>query len=179
MTVTVTVTQYYCTKYLDHYANGTSRFTNLNKDDESTYQSAQLGNQSLAFIRESLESGTPFLAYIGYHCPHEPYTPPPWFANTLNATVKAPRTPNFNVQVESQMEWVTKQPKLGNSSIAFIDQIYRDRVESTLQVDVLIHELVQTLEAFEAVDQTYIIYTSDHGYKLGVLHAFVFMTSSG
>eukprot|EP01083_Nonionella_stella_P049114 131017_1 len=158
---------YYCTKYLDHYGNGTSFYTNLDKDNETTYQSAQIGNQSLAFIASNLQNNTPFLNYIGYHCPHEPYTPPPWFANSVPKTVKAPRTPNFNVQVQSQMEWVMNQPKLENGSIDYIDQIYRDRIECSLQVDVYINELMQLLEQYDAVDDTYIIYTSDHGYKLG------------
>eukprot|EP01084_Bolivina_argentea_P159751 278236_1 len=158
---------YYCTKYLDHYGNGTSKYTNLNKNSESTYQSAQLGNESLAFITQNLKNKTPFLNYIGYHCPHEPYTPPPWFANSIPKTVKAPRTSNFNVQVKSQMEWVMNQPKLENASIEYIDQIYRDRLECALQTDVYINELIQLLQQHNAVDDTYIIYTSDHGYKLG------------
>eukprot|EP01084_Bolivina_argentea_P159752 278237_1 len=158
---------YYCTKYLDYYNNGTYSYTNLSVNDESTYQSAQLGNQSLAFIKTNLQNKSPFLNYIGYHCPHEPYTAPPWFANTIPKTVKAPRTPNFNVHVSSQMEWVVNQPKLENVSIEFIDQIYRDRIECALQTDVYINDLIQLLQQYNQLDNTYIIYSSDHGYKLG------------
>ena len=62
---------YYDTKYFSKYPNGTSFYTSLNGSDESTYQSAQLGNRSLEFITTNLENKTPFLNYIGYHCPHE------------------------------------------------------------------------------------------------------------
>ena len=158
---------YYCTKYSSYYGNGTQFFTALNNSDESTYQSAQLGNRSLEWITTNLENKTPFFNYIGYHCPHEPYTPPPWFAGVINSSVIAPRTPNFNVHVEPQMEWVMGQPKLENESIAVIDQIYRDRIESTLQVDLYIAELIQLLDKYDELDNTYIIYSSDHGYKLG------------
>ena len=149
---------YYDTKYFSKYGNGTSFYTALNGSDESTYQSAQLGNRSLEFITSNLENKTPFMNYIGYHCPHEPYTPPPWFAGVLNDSVIAPRTPNFNVKVDSQMEWVMNQPKLENASIEYIDQIYRDRIESTLQVDVYIQELIALLDKYNELDNTYIIY---------------------
>merc|ERR1712228_335149 len=44
---------------------------------------------------------------------------------------------------------------------------YRVRIASALQIDVYIKELVHMLEQHNQMDETYIIYTSDHGYHFG------------
>eukprot|EP01084_Bolivina_argentea_P145703 255337_1 len=158
---------FYATKYFDKYDNGSFQYTNLSTTDASSYQTAQIGNKSIEWITEKLKLQQPFLAYIGAHCPHVQYVVPPWFANSISRNITAPRTPNFNVHVDNQIPYVMNNPKLDQTAIDNIDQIYRDRLESTLQVDVIINDLYQILDKYDELDNTYIIYLSDHGYHLG------------
>ena len=166
---------YYDTKYYDKFENGTIQFTNLNITDPGTYQIAQVGNKSMQWIEEKASAKEPFLAYIGPHCPHIGYVVAPWFANSIPTSVKAPRTPNFNVRVENQIPYVMNNPELDQKAIDNIDQIYRDRIESTLQVDVMIAELFRILTEYDELDNTYIIYASDHGYHLGYFCLYFFL----
>ena len=89
---------YYDNRYYDRYENGTLQYTNLNINNASTYQISQVGNKSVEWITEKARAKEPFLAYIGPHCPHVQYVVPPWFANSIPPSVKAPRTPNFNLK---------------------------------------------------------------------------------
>eukprot|EP01083_Nonionella_stella_P051088 135648_1 len=65
------------------------------------------------------------------------------------------------------MPWLDAQPKLNQQNIDDMTQIYRDRLASTLQIDVAIEEIYNVLQKYNALDDTYIIYWSDHGYHLG------------
>ena len=158
---------YYTTKYFDKHENNTYRYTNLSYDDPGTYQTSQIGNESIKWIEEKLENKEKFIAYVGSHGPHEPFVVPAWFANTLSKDVIAPRTENFNVNVSNTLPYIVNNPMLDNKTISFIDQIYRDRIESTLQVDVIINDLMNLLDKYNEIDNTYIIYLSDHGFHLG------------
>ena len=69
--------------------------------------------------------------------------------------------------MSDQQPWLVSQPKLLNYSINWIDHIYRTRIASTLQVDIYIRDLIELLTKYDEIDNTFIIYSSDHGYHLG------------
>jgi membrane-anchored protein YejM (alkaline phosphatase superfamily) len=52
-----------------------------------------------------------------------------------------------------------------------IDELFRNRWRSLLSVDDIIAEVVSTLEAANALNDTYIFLTSDHGYQVGCVLA--------
>ena len=58
------------------------------------YTTSVLGNASLTWINQVLESGKdhpPFYAWIGPHAPHLPSTPAPWYADHPIGLLKPPR----------------------------------------------------------------------------------------
>lgn len=57
---------YYQPKYIDKYENGSYLWTNLSLTPES-YQTAQIGNKSLAWLKSLQSTDKPFLAWIGPH----------------------------------------------------------------------------------------------------------------
>eukprot|EP01084_Bolivina_argentea_P004978 9420_1 len=162
---------FYCSKYFNKFVNNTFTFTNLSANDPSTYQSSQIGNQSLQFIENMLKSNLPFFNYIGFHDPHIPYTVAPWYLDYYNQltidNVTVPMTPDWNTQTNDTLWWVNEQPALNNYSQTWVHNIYRARIASTQQTDFYIKELFKILNKYNALDNTYIIYTSDHGYHLG------------
>eukprot|EP01084_Bolivina_argentea_P110905 197977_1 len=162
---------FYCSKYFDKYVNGSYRFTNLSSNNPTTYQSSQIGNRSLEFIENMLQKGEPFYNYIGFHNPHEPYTVAPWYIDyykqLIAQNVTVPRRPNFNAQAIEEMWWVNQQPELNEYSINFIDNIYVSRIASSMQTDFYIEQLIKLLNKYNELDNTYVMYSSDHGYKLG------------
>ena len=62
---------------------------------------AQYGNRTIAWITKLVKTKQlPFFAFIGTSGPHLGVVPAPWHRRrTIELTVQAPRTPNFNMLV--------------------------------------------------------------------------------
>lgn len=62
---------------------------------------AQYGNRTVAWITKLVKAKQlPFFAFIGTSGPHLGVVPAPWHRRrTIELTVQAPRTPNFNMLV--------------------------------------------------------------------------------
>lgn len=79
----------------------------------------------------------------------------------------APRTPNFNLGQAGKHWQVAVNAPMGDWYVNVTDTHYVNRLRTLLSVDDLLGELFVTLEAAGALDNTYFIYTSDHGYHSG------------
>ncbi len=136
----------------------------------STYSHGQFGNRSAAFIRQAVAAGKPFFAYIGTTGPHLPSMPAPWHASTVASwgdDVRAPRLPNFNYNASDSHPTLAALPPIDPDKTGFVDQNHRDRVGVLLSIDDLTKEIVSTLQDVGVLDNTYILFSADHGYHLG------------
>ena len=158
---------FYSKEYFVKLANGTSYIEKLDPNVQSTYQTSQLGNRSIAFVREVAKSGKPFYAYIGPHAPHYPADPAPWQENETFAGITAPRTPNWNASCPDHHQVAADNPPLNEIITTYIDHQHRVRLMSLLSVDDVIEAVVNELKDLDILDSTYIMFTSDHGYHLG------------
>jgi extracellular sulfatase Sulf len=59
------------------------------------------------------------------------------------------------------------QPPLTPALVNFSDELYARRIRSLFSVDDLVAEVFDVLTATGQLDNTYVFYTSDHGYNLG------------
>eukprot|EP01084_Bolivina_argentea_P023305 43457_1 len=159
---------FYGIQYMNKYMNGTVKILNLPLTP-SLHETPMVGNSSLQFIDEIISDKSikkPFISWIGVHAPHFPADPTDWYSDLYpNAT--APRTPNFNVHASKHHGFVSTNPKLDSTAIEWIDQLWRDRLRSLLSVDDLMRDLVNLLETKNILNNTYILFSSDHGYHLG------------
>eukprot|EP00035_Acanthoeca_spectabilis_P029046 m.473052 g.473052 ORF g.473052 m.473052 type:complete len:257 (+) comp33670_c0_seq1:367-1137(+) len=48
----------------------------------SEYTTSIIGNVTLEWLKTTVDDSRPFLAYVAPKCPHTPYTPAPWYADT-------------------------------------------------------------------------------------------------
>ncbi|MDZ7961263.1 MAG: sulfatase [Aulosira sp. DedQUE10] len=125
------------------------------------------------FIQRSAKDGKPFFVYLAPFNIHGPYTPAPRHEG-LFPGVKAPRPDNFNeADVSTKPQFMQDLPRLNQTQIDKIDKTYRQRLQSLQSVDEAIGKLVDTLKAngHGQLDNTYIIFTSDNGYKQGIHRA--------
>jgi arylsulfatase A-like enzyme len=84
------------------------------------------------------------------------------------AGATAPRTPSFNeADVSDKPAHVRNLPTLTAARIAAIDQEYQARLESLQAVDEGVEQIINALEANGELENTFIIFTSDNGYRLG------------
>lgn len=65
--------------------------------------------------------------------------------------------------------WILRQVKqpMGNDSMVWVDSKFRDRWRTLLSVDDMIENVVNLLDKYDALNNTYIIFASDNGYHLG------------
>ena len=123
----------------------------------------------MLFMKQAVAAGKPFFAYIGTTGPHLPSIPAPWHAATVrNMTangVRAPRTPGFNQHQPSNHPTIAALPEIDPDKVAFVDQHYRLGV--LLSVDDLVAEIVSGLDELGVLQNTFILFSSDHGYHMG------------
>ncbi len=123
-----------------------------------------------AFIQAHLanesKQGIPFLAVLATPSCHGPFTPAPKYIGHF-ANESAPRTPNFNASTDTK-QWLMRQlSPIDESGAEGIDRVHNERWETLLSVDDYVGEVVSMLESAGQLENTYILYTSDHGFQLG------------
>lgn len=125
-----------------------------------------IGNETIKFLAESLRANRPFFAYVGTHAPHQPATPAPWYEDAFD-DYEALRTPSYNYSAPDHHYLVRSQPPLFDDEADQIDDLFRNRSRSLLSVDDIVKFVVKSLTDYDQLDNTYLIWTSDHGYQLG------------
>jgi len=134
--------------------------------DSTDYETDVLSRKATEFIRQN-PSDTPFFIYLAPFAPHSPTIPAPRHASEFDSA-NAPHPPSFNEEdVTDKPQWVQKLPLLTNSVIGEIDAHYRNSLRSLLAVDEMIQSIIDTLRSANQLDNTYIFYTSDHGFHKG------------
>ena len=135
----------------DHF-----RATGLGKSDERT-------SLAIDFINQS---GGPFFLYLAFAEPHWPTIPLPQYSNT--SVYVPPDPPNFNESdVSDKPTWIRNLSPLSQSTI---DEWRNERVasqRSLLGVDDGIQRIVDALKINGQLDNTLIIFMSDHGFSWG------------
>eukprot|EP00051_Salpingoeca_urceolata_P007288 m.96369 g.96369 ORF g.96369 m.96369 type:complete len:547 (+) comp15188_c0_seq1:275-1915(+) len=148
----------------------TTHRENLDPNDIHTYSHGQYSNRSIDFIKQAVALDKPFFAYIGTTGPHLPVVPAPWHDDTVrswNKTVSAPRTPNFNQRQPDNHPTIAALPALDKDALGFVDQHMRNRLGTVLSIDDLVANVVHALDTLGVLNNTYIFFSSDHGYHLG------------
>jgi len=124
-------------------------------------QTTQIGNRSLAWIREVANGPKPFFAYLGPHAPHYPAEPAPWYRDAF-PDIKIPITPNYNVSSPEKTQHVRQNPPLTALAKCWENQHFRDRWQTLLSVDDIVRDLFNLLDELDVAKKTFVIYSSDH-----------------
>ncbi|KAG7337786.1 sulfatase [Nitzschia inconspicua] len=142
------------------------------------YSTSILGNVSLSWIERQVKEAPrlrPFMALVSVKAPHvqdaNGYSmsiPAPWYTDTPIKESIAPRTPNYNYSGFPDHHWLVRsQGPLTDEEGEKIDELYVSRLKTLISVDDLVEELVLKLDAWGVLNNTYVIFTSDNGYRLG------------
>ena len=134
--------------------------------DPKDYLTSVIGNATADFVETSLKSGKPFFAYVAPHAPHIPATPAPWYEDVFKDR-KAPRTENYNFSALDHHYVVRMQQPITETVAQDIDLLFQDRWRSLLSVDDITIALVDIIEKYGELNNTYFVFTSDHGFQLG------------
>jgi N-acetylglucosamine-6-sulfatase len=136
-------------------------------DTPEDYGTDVYAAKAIDFIQRSVKSGDPFFAHISVYAPHSPYVPAPRHAN-LFTDLTMSQSPSFNEEDNSDKPWMySEEPPLSSDNLAKMKKIYPKRIQSMQAVDEMVENVVKTLDSLDALDNTYIFFTSDNGFHMG------------
>eukprot|EP01084_Bolivina_argentea_P021901 40703_1 len=164
-------TEDYFNKYLGELSGQQAR-PSVSSPDEY-YQTAQLGNASVIFIQEELQKqargdsdAKPFFMWIAPYAPHSPADPSPWYEDRYG-DLELLRTDNYNCDTSNYHRPLSDNPPITSDAEQFMLLLYKDRLRSLLSIDDMVKGIIDVIDDENAWDNTYLIYTSDHGYHIG------------
>ncbi|MBK9923952.1 MAG: sulfatase [Anaerolineales bacterium] len=153
--------------YFAYTLNENGKLVRYHKKDED-YSTDVFRDRALEFLEKNAKSRTPFFLYISTSAPHGPSTAAPRHDN-LFQDLKYPQGPSFHEEDVSDKPQIVQ--KLGKTGGTFdtedANSLFRQRVRSVQAVDEMVAAVVQQLEASGQLDNTYIIFTSDNGFRMG------------
>jgi len=147
-------------------------------DRAEDYSTDVLAGHAAAAIRRATAGEAPFFFIVTPFAPHSPETPAPRHAH-LFADLTYPRSASFDeADVSDKPSLIRDRPRLAPWQLESIDKVYRLRLGTLQAVDDLVETLVSALRETGALDNTYVVYTSDNGWHMGEHRQFVGKTTA-
>ncbi len=113
------------------------------------------------WIRQWATLDAPFFAFIHYLEPHLPYRPPARFVDRYLNARDAKRAYAVN---QNPLKCIGGRARMGADDFDLLGRLYDAEVSYT---DHCVGEVVEGLRAAKLLDQTLLVFTSDHGENLG------------
>eukprot|EP00092_Neocalanus_flemingeri_P032293 GFUD01035110.1.p1 GENE.GFUD01035110.1~~GFUD01035110.1.p1 ORF type:complete len:856 (-),score=211.78 GFUD01035110.1:395-2962(-) len=124
-------------------------------------------NKTLQLISRSAMSSSPFMAVLSYPGPHGPEDAAPQYQDMFY-NVTTHHTPAYDFAPNPDKQWILRHTeKMLPIHRSFTDLLMTKRLQTLQSVDSAVEKIVQRLTDAGQLENTYIFYTSDHGYHLG------------
>ncbi|XP_033097814.1 putative extracellular sulfatase Sulf-1 homolog isoform X2 [Anneissia japonica] len=163
------VAQLQNSRYYNYSINRNGQIHRHGYDYYRDYFPDLITNDSLTFFHLSKKNypNLPVAMVLSYPGPHGPEDGAPMYQHLFEGN-HLHRTPTWNYMENSDKHWIIQvMEEMSDLEIAFTDALQRKRLITLMSVDDAIQRLCQKLESLGELDNTYIIFTSDHGYHLG------------
>ncbi|XP_023327891.1 putative extracellular sulfatase Sulf-1 homolog [Eurytemora carolleeae] len=138
-------------------------------DYERDYLPDVITNRSLNFLRwsKAMDPNTPLLTVLSYPGPHGPEDSAPQYQH-LFFNVTTHHTPAYDFAPNPDKQWILRHTeKMQPIHKHFTDMLMTKRLQTLQSVDDAVERIVTVLDELDELDNTFIFYTSDHGYHLG------------
>lgn len=143
---------------------------------ENLHQTAWIADRTVDFIRESRRAERPFFAWCSFVDPHQPYNPPREFAEKYDpATLPPPIASDLD---EAEPPSYCHVPGLLSEEYLRLKAYYYAMVT---HIDAHVGRVLETLRGLGALEDTIVVFTSDHGDYLGdhgLVHKGTFLFES-
>jgi N-acetylglucosamine-6-sulfatase len=137
-------------------------------DAPEDYSTDVIRDKSLTFIEDSVKADSPFFLFVSVYAPHGPAIPAPRHQALYNDEMY-PQKPSFNEQDVSDKPAIIRA--LTETGDEFDENdanaYFNARINSLQSVDELVEDVVRALEQNGELEDTYIFFLSDNGFRLG------------
>ncbi|KAJ3017103.1 UNVERIFIED_CONTAM: hypothetical protein HDU68_011857 [Siphonaria sp. JEL0065] len=165
----------------DFYHPVFARDGNEPKHYRGIHQVDVVREKALNVLNEVTKQDAPFFLYLSPSAPHTTVSfkgenavgmsesIPAHRHKNLFAHEKIPRTPSFNTKnVTGKPNYIASLPLLNQTAIDTLDHWYRQRLRNLQSIDELLEAVIDHLTEHEQLDNTYIFYSADNGYHIGL-----------
>ncbi|XP_008193092.1 extracellular sulfatase SULF-1 homolog isoform X2 [Tribolium castaneum] len=156
-------------KYYNYSINMNGKKIKHGFDYHKDYYPDLIANDSIAFLRQSKKNSAhkPVMLTMSFPAPHGPEDSAPQYSH-LFFNVTTHHTPSYDYAPNPDKQWILQvTQKMQPIHKQFTDLLMTKRLQTLQSVDAAVQLIVEELRALGELDNTYIIYTSDHGYHLG------------
>ena len=160
------------------FENGERRtYGSLLREVPRYYQTDVLSRKATRFIRRRAGGDAPFFLSVAYLAPHHEsgktqertgklVRPAPRDRGRY-AHMPLPKPPSYNEDVSDKPRWVTRNRAITSRREAAILSRVHERWASLPAVDDGVEAIIEALRSTGELDNTYVIFTSDHGFMQG------------
>ncbi len=127
-----------------------------------------LSGEAVRFIEDRQGPARPYFMQVSAWDTHAPFRVPERHRDAY-PHAQAPRPPSFNeADVSDKPDWVAEKSALRKEEIARFDRRQAARMRSALTLEDLSRSVVSALSRTGQQDETYVIFTSDNGFHMGL-----------
>lgn len=127
-----------------------------------------LSGEAARYIEDRQGSSRPFFMQVSTMDTHTPLVIPGRHQDAY-PDARAPRPPSFNeADVSDKPAWVRGKDPLREREVARFDRLQALRLRSALTLEDLSRDVVSALSRTDQLNDTYLIFTSDNGYHMGI-----------
>lgn len=156
-------------RYYNYTINFNGQKIKHGADYQTDYYPDLITNDSISFLRESKQhyDHQPFHLVMSFPSPHGPEDSAPQYADMF-FNVTRHRTPSYDFAPNPDKQWILRWlGKMKPVHHRFTDLLMTKRLQTLQSVDEAVEKIFSELVALGQLENTYIFYTSDHGYHLG------------